>query len=179
MKRVTSLLLAGILESSILLATPYYVLQLRGGSQVYANDRPVRRGRLVLFHSCPDGAYMSLASAEVEKVVAVAEKPPKQPEKLAPGGMVFIGPALEGPSYQPSESAAQPSTPPSTDYGSGGYMGWGWGGYFPAPRPPRPGPSAPSNIGSNGFPILAPPGSPGATPPRIGPNGFPVIQPQP
>lgn len=176
MKRSTCLLFSGILVSSTLLATPYYALELRGGSRIYANDPPVRKGRLILFHRYPDGSYMSLAAAEVERVVE-AEQPPAPAATPTTFDTVFIGPAVEGPS-RPPEPSAQRDVGPPPDYGSGGYMGWAWGGYFPPPRPPRPAPFVPSNIGPNGFPIIAPPGSPGSAPPRIGPNGFPILAPQ-
>ncbi len=178
MKSSTCLVLSGFLVSSTLLSMPYYALELRGGSRIYASDPPVRKGRLILFHRYPDGSYMSLAAAEVERVVE-AEQPPPQAGTPATFDTVFIGSAVEGPRYQPAEPSAERDVRPPTDYGPGGYMGWGWGGYFPPPRPPRPAPFVPSNIGPNGFPILAPPGSRGSAPPVIGPNGFPILAPRP
>lgn len=178
MRRSTCLVLAGILAPSILTSSPYYVLELRGGSRIYANAPPVRKGRLILFHRYPDGAYMSLAAAEVERVQET-EEPPRPLGKLMPGDTLFIGSALEGPSYQPQEPAARSDMSSGTDSGYGGYAGWGWGGYLPPPRPPGPPPFVPSRIGPNGFPILAPPGSPGSTPSATGPNGFPILAPQP
>lgn len=178
MKRSASLVFLGVLASSTLLSTPYYALELRGGSRIYANEPPVRRGRLILFHRYPDGSYMSLAAAEVERVVAETHEPPRQAGTPITYEIVFIGPAVEGPGYQPPEPSAQRDVRPPPDSGSGGYVGFGWGGYLPPPRPPRPGPSVPSNIGPNGFPIIAPPGSPGSAPPRIGPNGYPILGPQ-
>jgi hypothetical protein len=179
MNRSTCLVFSGILVSSTLLSMPYYALELHGGSRIYANDPPVRRGRLILFHRYPDGAYMSLAAAEVERVVE-AEEPPRQSGKLMPGDTVFIGPALEGPGHQPQKPAARPDMSYGTDSGYGGYAGLGWGGYLPPPQPPGPPPPfVPSRIGPNGFPIIAPPGSPGSIPPATGPNGFPILSPQP
>ena len=182
MKTATGLILAGVLAPAILLSTPYYALRLHGGSHVYANDPPVRKGRLILFHRYPDGVYMSLSAAEVEEVVAT-EAPPKQPEtaKLTPGKTVYIGSAVEGPGHQIQESSQQSQSDMSlsSDYGFVGYTGWGWGGSFPPPRPPVPPPFVPSRIGPNGFPIIAPAGSPGSVPPPIGSNGFPILAPQP
>jgi hypothetical protein len=132
----------------------------------------------MLFHRYPDGAYMSLAASEVERVVE-ADEPPRQIGKLLPGDTVFIGSALEGPSHQPQEPAVRSEMSSGTDSGYGGYSGWGWTGYLPPPRPPGPTPFVPSRIGPNGFPILAPPGSPGSAPPATGPNGFPILAPQP
>ena len=177
MKRWICLVLAGISAPCVLYSMTYYALELRGGSRIYANDPPVRKGRVILFHRYPDGTYVSLASAEVERVVE-ADEPPRPAGTLPPGSTVFIGPAVEGPGYQPPEASVLRDVRPPPDYGSGGYVGFGWGGYVPPPRPPRPGPFVPSNIGPNGFPILAPPGSPGSAPPRIGPNGYPILAPQ-
>ncbi len=180
MKRTVGLGFFAIFAASLLFSTSYYVLEVRGGSRIYALDRPVRKGPVVLFHRYPDGDYMSLQAGEVEKVAALEEPP--QPDRLAPGQTVFVGPALEGPGYQapPTKTAESAPAAPTWD-SSYGYSGWYWGGggYFPpsAPRPPQPAP--PSRIGPNGFPILAPPGSPGSTPPPIGPNGFPVLSPRP
>jgi hypothetical protein len=154
----------------------YYVLELRGGSRVYATDAPVRKGRLVLFHRYPDGVFMSVSSSELVKV-ETAQEPPRTEEKFAPGDVRYIGPALHGPGRPAPEPAASPDTHVYADSGYGGYFDYGWGGSVP-PRPPPP-PSAPTNIGPNGFPIIAPPGSPGSVPPPIGSNGFPILAPQP
>jgi hypothetical protein len=180
MKRAAGLVLAALLAASEGDAKSCYALEVRGGSRIYAADQPVRKGRVFLFHRYPDGIYMSLASAEVEKVVLLFE-PPTQ-EGLAPGQSMFIGAALEGPNA--ASPPVVPKLPPSDmamDSGYGYYGSyWGGGGYVPPPRPPLP-PSfvPPSRIGPNGFPILAPPGSPGSAPQPIGPNGFPILSPQP
>jgi hypothetical protein len=177
--RAAGLVLAGILASSLLPSTTYYVLELRGGSQVYATDAPVRKGRLTLFHRYPDGVFVSLASADVVKV-ETAQEAPRQAEKFAPGDVRYIGPALHGPGRPAPEPAPAPDANAYAGYADGGYLdsGYGWGGGY---APPRPGPQPPvrSNIGPNGFPIIAPPGSPGSVPPAIGANGFPILAPQP
>jgi hypothetical protein len=181
-KRSPLWLLAGFFAATASLADmkTYYALELRGGSRVYAVDKPVQKGRVLVFHRYPDGVYLSLSASEVEKIATVqSEAPPAPAEKLAPGGMLYVGPALHGPAYEappapPSDSSVEP-------YGSAygyGYSDYYWGGGdVPSPRPP--GPVPPSRIGPNGFPILAPPGSPGSVPPPIGPNGFPILAPPP
>ena len=177
MKRSACIVLAGILASSLLPSMSYYVLELRGGSHIYATDPPVRKGRLTLFHRYPDGVYMSVSSSEVLKIEA-AQEPPRQTEKLAPGSTVYIGSALFGPSYEMPPGQAPAEARGGFDYGSYGYADSYWGGYVP-PSPPVPPPAGRSNIGPNGFPIIAPPGSPGSVPPPIGANGFPILAPQP
>ena len=158
----------------------YYALELRGGSKVYAVDKPVQKGRVLVFHRYPDGVFLSLTASEVEKITTIQnEAPPVPAEKLAPGATVYVGPMLHGPGYE-----APPAPPPSSDsfvdpYANGyGYSDYYWGGgYVPNPRPP--GPVPPTRIGPNGYPILAPPGSPGSVPPPIGPNGYPILAPPP
>jgi len=171
MKRTICWVLAGLLAPSILSSMTYYVLRLRGGSQFFASDAPVRKGRLTLFHRYPDGVYMSVSSSEVVKVETGEETP--RPGRFEPGDTVYIGGTLAGPRHPMPEA----TTPDSTVYaepGLGdGYL-YGYGGYVPPPRPVPP-PAPPSRIGPNGFPILAPPGAPGSAPLSIGPNGFPIL----
>ena len=176
MKRLTCLVLAGILASSLLPSMTYYVLELRGGSHIYATDAPLRKGRMTLFHRYPDGVYMSVSSAEILKVEP-AQEPPRQTETLAPGSTLYIGSALFGPARERPPLAPPAQTNGGFDYGSYGYADYSyWGGGYVPPRPAPPG--VPSNIGPNGFPIIASPGSPGSVPPPIGSNGFPILAPQ-
>jgi len=182
MKRLALLLFGGLLAAVTGLSSTYYALELKGGSRLYAVDKPVQKGRVYLFHRYPDGTYMSLPAVEVGGVSPLAEAP--APDRHAPGETLYIGPPLAGPNAPaPSdETVAAPPTSSDAFSGDGGYgsSDWGWGGgYVPPSRPP--GPAPPSRIGPNGYPILAPPGSPGSTPPPIGSNGFPIISspPQP
>ena len=180
------MVLAGILASFPLTSMGYYVLELRGGSHIYATDLPIRKGRLTLFHRYPDGVYMSLSSSEVVKIETATEPPPaKAADKFAPGELRYVGGDLHGPGSDrpPAEHLAPGSEAPAySDNGYAGYYGdyyYGGGGGYSPPRPvPHP-PAGGSNIGPNGFPIIAPPGSPGSVPPPIGANGFPIIAPQP
>jgi len=182
MNRLLSCFLAGALATSASSAASsrYYALELKGGSQVFSADVPLKKGRVLVFHRYPDGTYMSLSSSEVEKIVARDGEPPKV-EKLAPGETLYVGDAVEGPGYvMPEAPLAGPAYGSYSDpgYGYGDYY-WG-GGYSPPSRPPRPpGPLPPSRIGPNGYPILAPPGMAGSVPPPIGPNGFPILVPSP
>ena len=180
MKRATGLVLAAMLIASFGSSMTYYVLQVRGGSRIYSMDAPVRKGRQLLFHSYPDGTYMSLAASEVEKITTAEEPIPPPAGQIAPGQTVFVGPALLGPNYE-APATAPPDFVVTSGYDSGyDYDGMYWGGgYFP-PHPPGPPPRpVPSRIGPNGFPILAPPGTAGSVPPAIGPNGYPILAPAP
>src|ERR1700730_16455607 len=100
MRLVKNLILAAILAPSLLASMTYYAIRLRGGSQIYANDPPVRKGRVVLFHRDPDGAYMSLAADEVESVVPAPAIPPRAADRSSPYDAVFIGSAVEGPNHE-------------------------------------------------------------------------------
>jgi hypothetical protein len=159
----------------------YYAIGLRGGSHLYAADRPLRKGKVLLFHRYPDGGYVSLPSSEVVSVNAL-EAPPKEKakdsESLAPGQTLYVGGALEGPRHDLPPAPDMTVSAPPPDYGYG--YDWGYydgGGGYVTPRPP--GPVAPSRIGPNGFPIIAPPGTPGSVPNPIGANGYPILAPPP
>jgi len=158
----------------------YYAIEVHGGSRIFSVDRPVQKGRQMLFHRYPDGTYMSLSASEVEKVSSLEAAPPPAPGELSPGQTVYVGPELHGPAFQapPSTGPDMVVTAPNSGYGYD-YGYYGDGGYLPPLPPGPPPPRVPSRIGPNGFPILAPPGSPGSVPPPIGPNGFPILAPQP
>lgn len=177
MNRLLCCFLAGALVSITLHAASgrYYAIELKGGSRVFSADPPIRKGRTLLFHSYPEGTYMSVPAAEVERVATLDAEPPKA-DKLSPGQTLYVGNAVEGPGY---EMPSPPPPGPATPYLDPGYGYtadyWGGGGYYPPPRPPVRPPHVPSRIGPNGYPILAPPGSPGSVPPSIGPNGYPIL----
>jgi hypothetical protein len=179
MRIAAGLALGCLLTASNAASSTYYALEVHGGSRIYALDLPVRKGKVYVFHRFPDGVYMSLSAAEVEKVASQTETPAGR-GGLEPGQSMYVGGTV--PWTGVTAPVAAPSAPGPYDavgidsgYGYSDYGGWG-GGYTP---PQRPGPVPPSRIGPNGFPILAPPGSPGSTPPPIGANGFPILAPQP
>src|SRR5215471_4845180 len=76
MKTFAGLVLGCLLLASDATSSTYYALEVRGGSRIYALDRPVQKGRVYVFHRFPDGVYMSLAVSEVEKVASETEPPP-------------------------------------------------------------------------------------------------------
>jgi hypothetical protein len=181
---LAGLLLAVRLSASTASPTSsiYYALDLRGGSRLLATDKPVRKGRVVLFHRYPDGAYVSLPAEELASIKTLDAPPPheKPADKLAPGGTLYVGGALEGPGHEAAPAPDMTVAPHDSVYGGDyGYYDYGYygGGGYVRPHPPSPG--VPSRIGSNGYPIIAPPGSPGSVPNPIGPNGFPILAPSP
>ena len=163
-------------------SSTYYALDVRGGSQILAADKPVRKGKVVLFHRYPDGAYVSLPADELVAVKSMDAPPPKkEPEhQLAPGGTLYVGGVLEGPRHEmppaPDMTVAPADNAYGYDYGYSDYGYYGGGGYV-RPRPPAPG--VPSRIGPNGYPIIAPPGTPGSVANPIGSNGYPILAPSP
>lgn len=165
-------------------SSTYYALDVRGGSRILAADKPVRKGKMVLFHRYPDGAYVSLPADELV-AVRTMDTPPANKEsdgrhELEPGGTLYVGGALEGPRHPmppaPDMTVAPGDSAYGYDYGYSDYGYYGGGGYV-RPRPPAPG--VPSRIGPNGYPIIAPPGSPGSVPNPIGSNGYPILAPSP
>ncbi len=162
MKNAFGWLLAGFLATtSVTAATKtYYALEVRGGSRVFSLDAPVRKGRVMLFHRYPDGVYSSLPASEVETVSTLDVQPPPA-EKLAPGETLYVGNAVQGPSYELPPASQPPdgyAYPDSYDYGYSGYSWGGGGGYVP-PRPP--GPLPPSRIGPERVPDPRASGNPG------------------
>jgi hypothetical protein len=174
MRRALSILIAfGC--ATVVSAGSLYVLELKGGARVFALDRPLEKGRVLVFHRHPDGVFTSISAAEVARIAPASTA--DRIEKFQPGDLMVLGHDVEGPvneagprSSSPPASGAAYSTP---DYGYGGYgMYWGYGtggGRRPTlPPPPRLLP--PPLVGPNGYP-----GTPQLP---IGPNGFPEPQPR-
>ena len=178
MRRAFLAALLAVLSAASLTAASLFVLELKGGSRVFALDRPVPKGRTLVFHRHPDGIYTSISADEVVKIAPAPS--PDRTEKFQPGETMLLGGNVEG---TPTQGVAPPPEPPASraaydapDYGYSMSWGFGWGASRP-PRPVAPPRPVPSTIGPNGFPILAPPGTPGSVPPSIGPNGFPILAP--
>ena len=179
MRRALLAALLAALSAASLSAASLFVLELEGGSRVFALDRPVQKGRVVVFHRHPDGIYTSIAADEVVKIATASSA--DRTEKFQPGETMLLGGEVES---APMEGIAPPPEPPATrpayyppDYGYGTYWDYGWSTAPPPHRPPPPPRPMPTNIGPNGFPILARPGQPGSTVQPIGSNGFPIIAP--
>jgi len=178
-----------------------YRIELKDGSQVLAQDRPVQRGSVMLFHSYPKGVLTSVPEENVLRVRTTVEDINKV---LQPGDVVFLGPTGEGqtPASAPGTVYSSPTVPGIYDPRNPAY---GYG--YAAPRNPNGTPMTssgnatdlgralsgePPTLGPNGFPaapglvtvigpdgapVLAPPGTPGAVPLTIGPDGNPIIAP--
>lgn len=63
-----------------------YRIELRANNSLWAKERPVQNGPILLFRRYPDGALMGLKSAEVRRVVAVSRQAP------APAGTAGLKP---------------------------------------------------------------------------------------
>jgi len=167
-----AILLAAALAMASSRPRALYRIELRGGGEVLANDRPYHRGSVILFHRHSNGSLTSLPEEEVVGVVANVIDVKAQ--GLQPGDVVYIGPTGPGtPSTAPAAVATSP--PPMLP-----------GGVYD-PRNPVYGYSAPAN-GGNQFGLSSgvfSPVTPGdlaraisAAPPNgenpVGPNGFPT-----
>ena len=166
-----ALLLAAVLADAKTapVARKIHRLEIAGGVQMLSLDRPVKSGRVYLFHRYPDGTYLSVPASDV---LGIATTTPDASPKS--DSTVFLGPTGEGIRREPSDRAApEPRTDPA--YDAGYYEDWCYGCYSPAFPGPRPAPAPPSFVGPNGFPLL--PGSPSPLP--IGSNGYPILSPAP
>jgi hypothetical protein len=179
-----------------------YRIDLADGTQVLSQDRPVQRGRVMLFHSYPKGVLTSVPEEDVLRIRTTAEEVSKV---LLPGDVVFLGPTGSGQTPAPDNGAAANAAP---SFPGGVYdpriPSPYYGGYGPPRNPNRTPMTSPGNVsdlgralsgepptlGSNGFPaapglvtvigpdgtpVLAPAGTPGAVPLTIGPDGNPII----
>jgi hypothetical protein len=162
--------------AAVVSAGSLYVLELKGGARVFALDRPLEKGRILVFHRHPDGVFTSISSVEVARIAPASAA--DRTEKFQPGELMVLGHDVEGPV---SESGAPSLAPPAAraaysmpDYGYGSYVFYGTfgngGGHRPSLPTPAPRPLPPPLVGPNGYP---------GTPQRpIGSNGFPIIAPQ-
>lgn len=156
--------------AAALSAGSLYVLELKGGSRVFALDRPLEKGRVLVFHRHPDGVFTSIGSAEVLKIAPASAA--DRTAKFQPGDLMVLGHDVEGPVPEGGSAAVAPAAPSPTsampDDSSGGYGSYGYGygygsGVAHRSSPPRSLP--PALVGPNGFP--------GTRQLPIGSNGFP------
>jgi hypothetical protein len=159
--------------AAVLSAGSLYVLELKGGARVFALDRPLEKGRVLVFHRHPDGVFTSISTAEVAKIAPASAA--DRNEKLQPGELMVLGRDVEGPvpdgsapSLAPPAARAPYSMP---EYGYGGYFVYGGygtgGGHRPSHMTPAPRSLPPPLVGPNGYP-----GTPQLP---IGSNGFPIL----
>ena len=172
-----------------------YHIDLRDGGRLYAMDRPVPRGSLLLFHQYPGGRLTSVPQEEVVAVASalpggelaasargVLEGAPGRP--LQPGEAVDVGETGGGAAVPaPATAAYAPGQPSSgAGYGTGAY-----GGAY-VPRSPNgqflvstpqlaamnaaAAQATSTSVAPNGFPATT------TGPTTIGPDGTPILTPQ-
>ncbi len=161
--------------AAVLSAGSLYVLELKGGARVFSLDRPLEKGRVLVFHRHPDGVFTSITAAEVAKIGPVSAA--DRIEKFQPGDLMVLGHDVEGPVPEVGSPSLAPPAPRAAyslpDYGYGGYSvyeSYSAGGHRPSlpSAPSRPLP--PQLVGPNGYP-----GTPQLP---IGSNGFPELLPR-
>lgn len=141
-------------------AQSVYEIDLRDHANYLSTDRPIERGRVVVFHRYPDGALLSIQKDEVARVARVPGGGANR--ALAPGEAIDVGPTAnferqEAPAPAPEQSGT--ITPPA--YAGGGGYGGG------APKN--------GNLPNIGVPYTLPPGAtiPAMGNPMGGPMGAP------
>lgn len=161
--------------AAVVSASSLYVLELKNGARVFALDRPLEKGRVLVFHRHPDGVFTSISAAEVARIAPASAA--DRTEKFQPGELVVLGHDVEGPVPEGSAPSLAPPAPRAAasipEYGYSGYFVYGGtgkgGGHRPSLPTPAPRPLPPPLVGPNGYP-----GTPQLP---IGPNGFPVLFP--
>ena len=147
--------------ASIAEAQSVYEIDLRDHAKTLSSDRPIERGRVVVFHRYPDGALLSIQKDEVARVARVPGGAANR--ALVPGEAIDVGPTAnferEETPPAPEQSAA---IPPPAYAGGGGYGGG-------APK------NGNGNLPNIGVPYTLPPGAtiPAMGNPMGGPMGAP------
>lgn len=90
-----------------------YKIELRANNSLWAKERPVQNGQMLLFRRYPDGALLGLKAAQVLRIVAVPTKAlPPGAAGLKPGEQLILGPTAGGggaPSSGAEGTAAVPA----------------------------------------------------------------------
>ena len=75
-----------------------YKIELRAKNSLWAKERPVQNGQMVLFRRYPDGALMGLKAAQVVRIVAVPAKTASAAGApgLKPGEQIILGATAGG-----------------------------------------------------------------------------------
>jgi hypothetical protein len=161
MNRFLINLSGGVLLSGLAAAQSVYEIDLRDRANYLSSDRPVERGRVVLFHRYPDGALLSIQKDEVARVARVPAAATNR--ALMPGEAIDVGPTanFERPEAASPEQSG-PDLPPA--YAGGGGYGAPKSGGAPAlpnigvPYSLPPGASISSNAATGYAPMGAPRG---------------------
>src|SRR5215510_8043237 len=78
-----------------------YRIELKDGSQVLAQDRPVSNGSVMVFHSYPKGVLTSVPAESVVRIQASFED---NKRVLQPGDVVYLGPTGGGQAPPPPDT---------------------------------------------------------------------------
>lgn len=158
MRRILLVSFAGVLLSGLAAAQSIYEIDLQDHANYLSSDRPIERGRVVVFHRYPDGALLSIQKDEVARVARVPAGAMNR--ALMPGEAIDVGLTANFERQETAPEQNGPTMPPA--YGGGG----GYGG-------PKNG-STPS-LPSIGVPYSLPPGATTSTNATMGnvPMGAP------
>jgi hypothetical protein len=142
MRRLVLASVAVFLLSCLAAAQSVYSIDLWDHANYLSSDRPIERGRVVIFHRYPDGALLSIQKDEVARVARLPAGVTNR--ALMPGEAIDVGPTA---SFERQESASEqngPTMPPP--YPGGGGSGVPKNGSNP-------------NLPSIGIPYSLPPGA--------------------
>ena len=160
MRRFLLTLIAGGLIASVTEAQSVYEIELRDHATYLATDRPIERGRVVVFHRYPDGALLSIQKDEVARVARVPGGAANR--ALVPGEAIDVGLTANFERQETPAPEQNGATTPPAYTGGGGYGGGApKNGSLPnigAPYSLPPGATIPAIGNSLGGPMGAPRG---------------------
>jgi hypothetical protein len=127
---------------SLAAAQSIYEIDLRDHANYLSADRPIERGRVVVFHRYPDGALLSIQKDEVARVARVTAGATNR--ALAPGEAIDVGPTANLERQETPAPEQDGAVIPPAYTGGGGYGG-----------------GAPKNgsLPTSGLPYSLPPGA--------------------
>lgn len=80
-----------------------YRVDMKSGEPVWAEDRPMETGALIVFHRSPDRVLVSVRKSDVRRIVPGRRASP--PRALEPGAEIVVGPTGASPAAPASASA--------------------------------------------------------------------------
>src|SRR5262244_797690 len=94
--------------------TVLYRVELAGAEPLWAEDRPLESGALIVFHRSPGGTLVSVRKSDVKRIVAT--KAPAAARTLPPGSEIVLGATGGGSGASapaPGRTAARPRGVPA------------------------------------------------------------------